>query len=145
MVWGLSFGSPSFEDRKNDTRISFYLIFCKHPGSSNSSTSNAEPNQYKLVNVSLSILLFLGSSSCNIEPRWAVYTCSLACCCVSWIRRIQGGFKVCVHVRQALEQMELESSTGWLSKINHKWHMEALALVEFGQRNLNARKLHSHR
>lgn len=44
----------------------------------------------------------------------------------------------CVHVSQALDQMEQELSTGWLSKVIHKWRVVALLLVEYGQRKQNA-------
>ena len=45
---------------------------------------------------------------------------------------------MCVHVSQALDQMEQELSTGWLSKVIHKWRVVALLLVEYGQRKQNA-------
>ena len=51
----------------------------------------------------------------------------------------------CVHVSQALGQMELESSTRWLSKIIHKWYMAALLLMEYGQQKLSVTKSPSHR
>lgn len=43
-----------------------------------------------------------------------------------------------VHVSQALDQMEQELSTGWLSKVIHKWRVVALLLAEYGQRKQNA-------
>ena len=51
----------------------------------------------------------------------------------------------CVHVSQVLDQMVQESSTGWLSKIIHKWRVVVFRLVEYGQRKLSVTKLPSHR
>ena len=51
----------------------------------------------------------------------------------------------CVHVSQVLDQMVQESSTGWLSKIIHKWRVVEFLLVEYGQRKLSVTKLPSHR
>ena len=52
---------------------------------------------------------------------------------------------MCVHVSQVLDQMVQESSTGWLSKIIHKWRVVVFRLVEYGQRKLSVKKLPSHR
>ena len=52
---------------------------------------------------------------------------------------------MCVHVSQVLDQMVQESSTGWLSKIIHKWRVVVFRLVEYGQRKLSVTKLPSHR
>ena len=52
---------------------------------------------------------------------------------------------MCVHVSQVLDQMVQESSTGWLSKIIHKWRVVVFRLVEYGQRKLSVKKLLSHR
>ena len=56
-------------------------------------------------------LTFSGWSSCIIEPWWAVFTCSLACCCVGWISQytwIQG---VCTWVRNGKQWL-------WNYKLN---------------------------
>ena len=52
---------------------------------------------------------------------------------------------MCVHVSQVLDQMVQESSTGWLSKIIHKWRVVEFRLVEYGQLKLSVTKLSSHR
>ena len=52
---------------------------------------------------------------------------------------------MCVYVSQVLDQMVQESSTGWLSKIIHKWRVVVFRLVEYGQRKLSVTKLPSHR